>query len=196
LEAVAVSPDGTRLAMVEAGEPTPPTYTEVRLLALHQVRVDAQLDVPELQVTPLAKGGADGVKVGPMCAMAFSPDGRLLATGDSDGSVRLWDVPAADEGLALRTVVRPPPKEKEPRWGTNAIAFRPDGKVLAVATGDADGANVLLAGVPSGKGLKGFRAGGKFVTAVGFSPNGKMLVTGTGMGLVQVWDADALLGGK
>src|SRR5204863_8186680 len=72
-----------------------------------------------------------------MTAMAFSPDGRLLATDGADGVVYLWD---ARGGLLER-------KLKRPDWAARSIAgvepvvsaqmrslvFAPDGKLLATA---------------------------------------------------------------
>jgi WD40 repeat protein len=58
-------------------------------------------------------------------ALAFSPDGRALACGDSqDGSIRLWDVRSGKE---LRTIAGP-------RGAVHLLAFSPDGKSLASAS--------------------------------------------------------------
>jgi WD40 repeat protein len=61
--------------------------------------------------------------------IAFSPDGKLLASAEGDGTVRVWN-PATGRpvGVALQTGARN---------GVNAVAFSPDGKLLASA--DADG---------------------------------------------------------
>jgi WD40 repeat protein len=66
---------------------------------------------------------------GPVGCVAFSPDGRRLATGGTGGRVTLWDVAAGQDVLTLTcgdgsaVLDRP-----------SGIAFRPDGKALAVAS--------------------------------------------------------------
>jgi WD40 repeat protein len=59
-------------------------------------------------------------------AAAFSPHGQILATGNADGTVRLWDVTAHRQITALT----------RPAGAVNSVAFSPDGKTLA--TGNAD----------------------------------------------------------
>jgi WD40 repeat protein len=70
----------------------------------------------------------------PVVSMAFSPDGRLLATGDFEGRVHIWDVVSGTEAAVLEAhnamVV--------------SVAFSPDGKLLA--TGGEK--TVRLWGVP------------------------------------------------
>ncbi|MBV9313587.1 MAG: hypothetical protein JO100_07485, partial [Pseudonocardia sp.] len=58
--------------------------------------------------------------------VAFSPDGRLLATTSYDRTVRVWD-PAT--GAHLRTL------EGHTNW-VNGVAFSPDGRLLATASRD------------------------------------------------------------
>src|SRR5436305_8836623 len=69
---------------------------------------------------------------GGVCAVAFSPDGKLLASGGSgydDGSIKLWD---ASSGAPRQTLERHP-------GGVSAVAFSPDGKLLASGGYDYDG---------------------------------------------------------
>jgi WD40 repeat protein len=62
----------------------------------------------------------------PVCSIAYSPDGTLLAAAGADNVLRLWDLPAGKERLALRD--RPP--------GPCGVAFSPDGRALAYAGGE------------------------------------------------------------
>ena len=59
--------------------------------------------------------------------MAFSPDGKTLATGNADDTVRLWDV------ATHRQIGRPLTGHTEP---VNSVAFSPDGKTLASGSDD------------------------------------------------------------
>ena len=64
-----------------------------------------------------------------MNAVAFSPDGKLLASAEVDGTVQLWNLAAGQPaGAALQVGIGYP---------VNGVAFSPDGKLIAAA--DADG---------------------------------------------------------
>jgi WD40 repeat protein len=110
------------------------------------------------QVLTLDSGG------GNIASLAFSPDGRFLATAASFHTVKIWDVAS---GMYLRTLSADP--------ATNWVAFSPDGRFMAAA-GGAWGSGVqevALWDVGSWNLLRTM-AHAKSVGPVNFSPDGRL----------------------
>jgi hypothetical protein len=109
-------------------------------------------------------------------AVAFSPDGKLVAAGELQGALQVWD---AGSGELIHTV-------KAHLLRVFSVAFSPDGKVLASAGEDG---RVKLWDVRSGKERAVARPhGDEKVWCVAFLPDGKSLVSGGSDGTVQVHD--------
>jgi WD40 repeat protein len=191
---LAFAPDGKTLAI--AGDSTK---------AVHLWDVAARCERATLQQR------AGGV------ALAFSPDGKLLATGCNDGSVHLWDMATRREVSSLEGHTK----------GVIYVAFAPDGRTLASSSWDMtvrlwdmarrsaiatlrghtgevkclafspDGKTLASAGTDSNvrlwdtvskQGLTSLRAQCAVTLAVAFSPDGKRLATGGSEGTIRVWD--------
>ncbi len=110
--------------------------------------------------------------------VAFSPDGKTLATSANDGTVRLWNVASRKPSATLT------PREKSPDEVVtiDSVAFSPDGKLLATGR---DG-EVGLWDVAKRRQVHVFNESG-VINSVAFSPDGKLLATGRD-GEVGLWD--------
>lgn len=149
-------------------------------------------------------------------SVAFSPNGRLLASGSDDAQIKLWDVATGQEIASLNANAE----------DVHAVAFSPDGRQLASAHGDGtvrlwdsasfelratlaahEGAAYAVAWSPDGQLLatggedevvrlwtvrdrlqrRAFRGPTDAVSSVAFSADGKTLAAGAGDGVVRLW---------
>jgi WD40 repeat protein len=115
---------------------------------------------------------------GPVASVAFAPDGRTLATG-SDGTVQLWDI----------TYPARPTQLGEPLGGhagpVTSVAFAPDNRTLA--TGGEGIVRLWNITDPAQPDPLGSLVVSK-VTAVAFSPNGRILMTAGSDGTAHLWN--------
>lgn len=113
-------------------------------------------------------------------SIAVSHDGRLIASGDREGGLLLWDGTPLDLSqtakncLILHTSAHPVPD----------MAFTPDGKALAAASGDA----VQIWEMPSGVEQRPLRGHSWNVLGVDFSADGKRLVTASQDKTAKIWN--------
>jgi WD40 repeat protein len=164
VKAVAFSPDGKTLAY---------GYNKVLSEKKGTFRGKVRLwDVQNNRTLPSLPGGHEGEVHG----IAFSPDGKLLASGGDDGLVRVWDLERHRQIASLAGHTD----------HVNGVAFSPDSRTIASASVDQ---TVRLWNVKTRHqiGVSMGRPG--FVDTVAFDPrDGKTIVSAGGHGIVQVWD--------
>ena len=107
--------------------------------------------------------------------VAFSPDGRLLATASEERTARVWD-PAS--GRHLRTLTGH-------AGGVRGVAFSPDGQLLATASRDW---TARVWDSATGRHLRTLTGHDGTVWGVAFSPDGQLLATASADRTARIWD--------
>jgi hypothetical protein len=169
----------------------------VVLLALGGLLTAATLvgpHVPRAVSLPRAVHGAGprllaGAGLG-TAAVAFSPNGAMVATGDVNGQAYLWDT-ATGERTATLANFASRPTARIP--SADSVAFSPGGGMLAV--GDNNGSTYLwnVAMVKNTAVLTdGGTSGNRAVDAVAFSPSGTVLATGDCNRATYLWNLATL----
>ncbi len=195
-QGVAVSPDGAHIAAKDDGGNT--TIIEAATGALvHSFRTAVVRVKKSLAYSPdgrfLAGAGEDAKEIdildtqtlkrsarlvghtGPVYSVAFSGDGRRLASTGRDRTVRIWDVAAAK---CVAVLIGHTDE-------VFAAVFHPDGHRLASA--GRDGA-IWLWDLETGQEVVRLEGHTNYVYSLEFSPDGMSIVSGCGDGTVRIWD--------
>ncbi|MEH2013620.1 serine/threonine-protein kinase [Nostoc sp.] len=166
-KSVAFSPDGKILA----------TASDDKTIKLWQIET--------LEEICTLLGHSHAVK-----SVAFSPDGQILASGSWDKTIKLWDV---NTGTEICTMTGH-------QLQVNSVAFSPQGQLLASASYDR---TIRLWQIPALEGsprglqnrpcysLLGTLSGHAWaVLTVAFSPDGKILATGSDDNTIKLWEVN------
>lgn len=145
-------------------------------------------DAADLHGDPLPEGAVARLGTlrfragGGITALAFSPDGKIIASCSNGNAIRLWE---AASGKQIRALM------EDGLGNVNALAFSPDGKTLTTGSifFDVQSGKKLDRLIPpflNGRGGLLEPVGGG--TSVVFSPDGKLLATGHADKTVRLWD--------
>ncbi|KAH9834893.1 uncharacterized protein C8Q71DRAFT_837694 [Rhodofomes roseus] len=119
-----------------------------------------------------------------VCSLAFSPDGKFVASGSADTTVRVWSF---EHGrLGVHRVL------KGHTSSTESVVFSPDGHFLASTSDDGDICIWDVAQTTTGDAVSIGEPPGHTdaVGSVAFSPDGRQVASASCDGTVRVWDAD------
>ncbi|MDZ8094589.1 MAG: caspase family protein [Nostoc sp. DedQUE05] len=108
--------------------------------------------------------------------VAFSPDGKTIASASNDKTVKVWDAATAKEITTF----------KGHSDAVIGVAFSPDGKTIASASYDKI---VKVWDAATAKEITTFKGHSDAVIGVAFSPDGKTIASASDDKTVKVWDA-------
>ncbi|MCY4404446.1 MAG: WD40 repeat domain-containing protein [Candidatus Poribacteria bacterium] len=125
-------------------------------------------DVPHGKINYTLKGHTDKIK-----ALSFTPNGKILASGGEDGTIRLWDVNTGTQLFNL------------PSGKTRVLALSTNGKILATTNSPF---RIHLWDIENSKQMPSLQGNNGTVETLAFSPDSKILASGGRDGKIRLWD--------
>jgi WD40 repeat protein len=137
--------------------------------------IDLITGKPTVALNERTTARARGRHTDGVTSLTLSPDGRSLATGSRDRTVRFWDVATGE----VTDILSGHTDE------VSSVAFSPNGKTLASGSRDK---TVRLWDVAARRVAVTYEGHTEEVTSVAFSPDGKMLASGSRDGTAKLWE--------
>lgn len=110
-------------------------------------------------------------------SLAYSPDGRHLASSSKDGTVRVWNLANGREVLAYRRHTE----------AVRAVAWDPKGRYIVSASGP----EIHLWNPKDGQLIRSWKTHTRAINSLAISPDGQQIASGGDDRTVYVWDHDA-----
>jgi WD40 repeat protein len=127
-----------------------------------------------------------GLEQSEIASVAFSPDERLLAAADGEGTIGIWNVGSR---RLVRTLEAGVDELFDTGSGVGNVAFSPDGRTLVFAGADGGIRTWRLDSRTPQRRRLGRH--GDAVQALAFAPDGRLLATGADNGTIRFWNVDA-----
>ena len=168
--AVAFSPDGKQILSGSQGQNRQdlgfgPSVEE------QKAKAEGERESGAASGTPKTLAG----HTGEIYSVAWSPDGKLAATGAADKTARIWDVAKGTAG----------PIDQRPCEVVYAVAFNPKGDLLVTG---GDDKLIKYWNVADGKELRKSRATERRSTGLAFHPDGTKLASGSVDKTIRIWN--------
>lgn len=131
---------------------------EIQAFSNQNKKIVDRSNVPPITLTPWKELSGH---LNPVWAVAFSPDGKIVASASKDQTIKIWDM---ESGKELKTL-------KGHQNQVQSLSFHPQGKILA----SADTFTVKLWSLEIGQELKSIPTREQAIYGVPFSPNGSLV---------------------